>query len=88
MTDKMKDYALKMRKYVREGNDAAIREYSRLISEESKNCKLTMTEFTFAFSNVVLFPDYLYWLIMYARECWDGAVDDGWFERNARVEGE
>ena len=66
MTDEMKDYALKLRKYTRENNDAAIRVYSRLISEESKSCKLTMAEFTFAFSNAVLFSDFLYWLAMYA----------------------
>lgn len=81
MTDEMKDYVLKLRKYTCENNNAAISEYSRLISEESKNCKLTMAEFTFAFSNAVLFSDYLYWLAMYARECWEGAVDDGWVER-------
>lgn len=57
MTDEMKDYVLKLRKYVRDGDDGAIRMYSRLISEESKNCKLTMFEFTFVFSNAVLISE-------------------------------
>ena len=86
MTDEMKDYVLKLRKYTRENDNAAISLYSRLISEESKNCKLTMAEFTFAFSNAVLFSDYLYWLVMSARECWDGAVNDGWCERALTAE--
>jgi len=78
MTDEMKKYVIALRKAKKEKNDEAIREFSRAVSECSKECKLTSFEFTFVFSETILFADYLFWLVMYAKEAWEGAVDDGW----------
>ena len=78
ISDEMKNYVLGLHKAIRENNENAIREYSRLVSECSKECKLTGFEFSFAFREAILFSDYLYWLVMYAKDAWEGAVDDGW----------